>query len=145
MERAWGLFFARWIGGLMWFMAGWTKCFALGPVEHARLFFLEPSHEVEAWMPDWLLWAVGTSVPTVELLAGGLLLLGLRVRDACVALGLVLVVVTYGHLLTDVQGAFWSPFSHVFPRTVLLLAVLLLPREWDRFSLDALLSRRKGA
>ncbi len=145
MERAWAVFFARWIGGLMWFMAGWTKCFAMGPVAHAEKFFIASSHEVGAWMPDWLLWGVGTTIPTVELLAGGLLLLGLRTRDACVALGFVLIIVTYGHLLTDVAGAFWSPFTHVFPRTVLLLPVLLLPREWDRLSLDALLARRRRA
>ena len=144
MERAWAVFFARWIGGLMWFMAGWTKCFEMGPVVHAEKYFLESAAAVDAWMPEWLLWGVGTTIPTVELLGGGLLLLGLRVRDACVALGLVLIIVTYGHLLTDPQGAFWSSFAHVFPRTILLLAVLVLPRAWDAFSLDALLARRKS-
>ena len=144
MERAWAVFFARWIGGLMWFMAGWTKCFQLGPMAHAEKFFIQTAHEVEAWVPDWLLWGAGTTIPTVELVGGALLLLGLRVREACVALGLVLVVVTYGHLLTDAAGAFWSPFAHVYPRTVLLLAVLVMPRAWDAISLDRLLARKKG-
>jgi len=84
----------------------------------------------------WSLWAVGTVVPFVELLAGALVLLGLRVREALIALGFVLVTVTFGHLLKEPLYEF---HTHVIPRLALLLFILLLPREDDRFSIDYLL------
>jgi hypothetical protein len=44
---------------------------------------------------------VGVIIPLIELIAGALVILGLRVRDALVALGFVLVIVTFGHLLRE--------------------------------------------
>ena len=67
-----------------------------------------------------------------------LVLLGLRTRDALIALGMVLVIVTFGHLLHD---ALFDFSGHVIPRLALLLFVLCLPREDDRFSLDYFLKR----
>jgi cytochrome c oxidase subunit IV len=75
----------------------------------------------------------------VELLAGGLLLVGWRVREALIALGVVLLIVTFGHLLKEPLYEF---HSHVIPRLALLLFVLMLPREADRFSVDGWLARR---
>jgi hypothetical protein len=54
-------------------------------------------------------------------------------------LGFVLVLVTFGHLLKEPLYPF---HEHVIPRLALLLLVLLLPREEDRFSLDFFLQRR---
>jgi hypothetical protein len=65
---------------------------------------------------------------------------GLRTRDALVALGFVLAIVTFGHLLSEPLYEF---HTHVIPRLALLLFILMLPREDDRFSLDHLLQRRK--
>ena len=39
-HRAWALLFARLILGLIFFMAGVSKVFQLGPIEHARKYFL---------------------------------------------------------------------------------------------------------
>jgi uncharacterized membrane protein YphA (DoxX/SURF4 family) len=39
-DRAWALLFARFILGLIFFMAGFWKVFQLGPLEHARKYFL---------------------------------------------------------------------------------------------------------
>jgi hypothetical protein len=69
-----------------------------------------------------------------------MVILGLRVREALVALGFVLAVVTFGHLLHEPLYEF---HTHVIPRLALLLFVLLLPRENDAFSLDHLLARRR--
>jgi len=137
-DRAWALLFARGVLGFIFFMAGVWKCFSLGPTEHARKLFVEPY--VETFLPAWSLWATGTIVPVVELLAGALVLVGLRVREALIALGGVLVLVTFGHLLKEPLFAF---HAHVIPRLALLLFVFMLPRSDDRFSLDALLARRK--
>lgn len=134
---SWAAFLARWVVGLIFAMAGFWKVFELTPVGHARRYFLEGY--ADTWIPLWLLWALGVAIPFVELVAGALLCLGFRVRAAAVALAFVLIVVTYGHLLAQ---PLFDTTSHIFPRTVLVLVVLIAPREEDRLSLDALLGRR---
>jgi uncharacterized membrane protein YphA (DoxX/SURF4 family) len=136
-ERAWALLFARLVLGLIFFMAGVWKVFQLGPLQHARKYFLPFA---DTFLPVWSLWATGVVIPFVELGAGALLIIGLRVREALIALGLVLVIVTFGHLLREPLYEF---HTHVIPRIALLLFVLMLPREEDRFSLDHLLAQRK--
>jgi uncharacterized membrane protein YphA (DoxX/SURF4 family) len=135
-ERGWALLFARLVLGLIFFMAGEWKVFQLGPLEHARKYFLPYA---DTFLPVWSLWAVGVVVPFVELVAGALVILGLRTREALVALGFVLTLVTFGHLLKEPLYEF---HTHVIPRLALLLFILLLPRGDDRFSLDHLLARR---
>lgn len=136
-HRAWALLFARLVLGLIFFMAGAWKVFQLGPLEHARKYFLPFS---DTFLPIWSLWLIGVTIPLVELIAGALVLLGLRTRDALVALGFVLVIVTFGHLLHE---PLFNLTGHVIPRLALLLFVLWCPREHDRFSFDHLLARRK--
>lgn len=137
-RRSWAILFARLILAFIFFMAGVWKVFSLGPLEHARRLFVEPY--AQTFLPRWSLWATGTIVPFVELVAGGLLLLGYRTRDALLALGGVLVLVTFGHLLTEPLYEF---HTHVIPRTALLLFVLVLPAAEDRFSLDGWLRARE--
>lgn len=134
---SWAAFLARWVVGLIFAMAGFWKVFELTPAAHARRYFLEGF--ADTWIPVWLLWALGLTIPFVELVAGALLCLGFRVRAAAVALAFVLIVVTYGHLLAE---PLFDTTSHIFPRTVLVLVVLVAPREEDRLGLDALLGRR---
>ncbi|MFP3939731.1 MAG: DoxX family membrane protein [Thermoanaerobaculia bacterium] len=136
---SWAAFLARWVVGLIFAMAGFWKVFELTPAAHARRYFLEGY--ADTWIPLWLLWALGVAIPFVELAAGALLCLGLRVRAAAVALAFVLIVVTYGHLLAQ---PLFDTTSHIFPRTVLVLVVLVAPPEEDRLSLDALLGRRSA-
>ena len=135
--RSWALLFARLVLGLIFFMAGFWKVFQLGPLQHARKYFLPFA---DTFLPVWSLWAVGVAIPIVELIAGGLVILGLRVREALSALGFVLAIVTFGHLLHEPLYEF---HTHVIPRLALLLFVLILPREEDRFSVDYFLTRRK--
>ncbi len=130
VNRAWAILFARLVLGLIFCMAGLMKVFQLGPVEHTRKYFLPFS---DTFLPLRSLWAVGVTIPFVELIAGALVILGLRTRDALVALGVVLVIVTFGHLLHD---ALFNFSGHVIPRLALLLFILCLPPEEDRFSLD---------
>jgi uncharacterized membrane protein YphA (DoxX/SURF4 family) len=135
--RSWAIFFAREVLGLIFFMAGVYKVFQLGPLNHARKYFLPFA---DTFLPVWSLWATGATIPVVELIAGALLIVGLRVREALVALGFVLIIVTFGHLLREPLYPF---HEHVIPRLALLLFVLLLPAEEDRFSCDYLISRRR--
>jgi uncharacterized membrane protein YphA (DoxX/SURF4 family) len=136
IDRAWAILFARLVLGLIFFMAGVMKVFQLGPLNHARKYFLPFS---DTFLPVWSLWATGVVIPFVELIAGALVILGLRVREALVALGFVLAVVTFGHLLDD---ALYEFHTHVIPRLALLLFLFLLPRAGDRFSVDHFLTRR---
>jgi uncharacterized membrane protein YphA (DoxX/SURF4 family) len=135
-NRAWALLFARLILGFIFFMAGVMKVFQLGPLEHARKYFL-PFRDT--FLPTWSLWAVGVTIPFIELIGGALVIVGLRTRDALIALGVVLAIVTFGHLLHD---SLFSFSGHVIPRLALLLFVLCFPREDDRFSLDHFFTRK---
>lgn len=138
LDRGWALLFARLVLGLIFFMAGVYKVFQLGPLDHARKYFLPYA---DTFLPIWSLWATGVVIPFVELVAGGLVVLGLRTREALVSLGFVLAIVTFGHLLKEPLYEF---HTHVIPRLALLLFILLMPREDDRFSIDYLLKRSKN-
>ena len=137
-HRAWALLFARLVLGLIFFMAGISKVFQLGPLGHARKYFLPFA---DTFLPVWSLWLAGVTIPLLELIAGALIILGLRTRDALIALGFVLVIVTFGHLL---QEPLYNLTGHVIPRLGLLLFLLWSPRENDRFSFDCLLARSRG-
>lgn len=139
IDRAWAILFARLVLGLIFFMAGVMKVFQLGPLNHARKYFLPFA---DTFLPLWSLWAMGVVIPFVELIAGALVILGLRVREALVGLGFVLAVVTFGHLLKEPLYEF---HTHVIPRLALLLFVFLLPRADDRFSLDHVLTKRSSS
>ncbi|MFQ5737685.1 MAG: DoxX family protein [Acidobacteriota bacterium] len=131
---AWAHFVCRVMLGLTFLMAGWFKSFQLTPLGHARRFFTEPYSDT--WIPYFLLLAVGISIPVVELLSGVLLIVGWRTREALIAVGAILLVVTYGHLLKE---PLFSLTAHILPRTVLLVAVLLI--EDDTLSIDRWLRR----
>ena len=131
-DVSWAILFARLILGLIFFMAGCWKVFALGPLEHARRLFVVPY--AGTFLPAWVLWTGGTVIPVVELVAGALVILGLCTRPALLALGGVLVTVTFGHLLLEPLYEF---HTHVIPRAALLLFVLSMPRDLDRWGADA--------
>ena len=135
--RTWAIFIARTILGLIFFMAGQWKVFTLSPIGHARRWFTEPY--ADTFLPMWSLWTVGTIIPFVEFVAGALLLVGLWTRPALLALGGVLIIVTFGHLLANPMFEF---HTHVIPRTALLLFVLTMPASDDRLSVDYWLARR---
>lgn len=131
----WIAFFARWALGLLFLMAGWEKVVRMGAVEHARNLFVGPY--AGTWIPEPLLWGLGTAIPFFELAAGALLLVGWQVRRVAIAVGFLLLIVTYGHALTQ---PFFDITTHVFPRLVLLAAVLAWA-EHDPLRLDARSSR----
>lgn len=138
-SRAWALLFARLVLGFIFFMAGVYKVFELTPAGHVRKWFLPYT---DTFLPVWSLWAVGLAIPFVELAAGGLLLAGWRIREALLALGAVLVVVTFGHLVKEPLYPF---HEHVFPRLALVVFLLAMPRDADTFSIDGVLRARSGS
>jgi uncharacterized membrane protein YphA (DoxX/SURF4 family) len=136
-RRSWAIFFAREVLGFIFLMAGVYKVFQLGPLGHARKYFLPFA---DTFLPVWSLWATGTVIPIVEFLAGALLVIGFRIRDALIALGFVLIIVTFGHLLKEPLYPF---HEHVIPRLALLLFVLLFPAQDDQISVDGWLANRR--
>lgn len=136
-RRAWAVLFARGVLGWIFFMAGVYKVFTLTPIGHAHKWFVDPY--ADTFLPTWSLWLTGLTIPFVELIAGALVLVGWRVTEALVALGVVLVVVTFGHLLKEPLYEF---HTHVIPRLALLLFILMVPRDADRFSVDGWLAAR---
>ncbi len=131
------VFIARWVLGVLFLMAAYWKVFILTAAEHASRFFVQGF--ADTWIPVWLLTIFGTIIPYVELAAGLLLLIGWRVREVLIALGMLLIVTTYGHALIeplfDIDG-------HTFTRLALVLFLLLLPRDADRLTLDHWLATR---
>lgn len=118
-------------------MAGWWKVFVLTPTAHAEQFFL--GWFADSWIPHPLLWALGLSIPWIELTAGLLLLFGWRLRETLAVLVALLVVTTYGHALReplfDIDG-------HTFTRLALIVFLLISPVGADRWSLDRWLLQR---
>ena len=137
-NKAFAILFARLVLGLIFFMAGVWKVFVLGPVGHVQKYFLPYT---DTFLPTWSLWAVGWTIPFVELIGGALVILGWKTRYALIALGCVLAIVTFGHLLHEPLYPF---HEHVIPRLALVLFLLLMPEEADRFSVDGVLRRLKS-
>jgi uncharacterized membrane protein YphA (DoxX/SURF4 family) len=135
--RTWAVFCARVVLGLIFGMAGYDKVFVMTPFGHAERLFTVPY--ADSWIPYWLLLVTGVTIPFVELVFGWLLVIGWRIRDAMIALGLILILVTYGHLLAN---PIFSFSAHVIPRLALLAFVSFVPREVDWLSADAWLARR---
>ncbi|MDT8410157.1 MAG: DoxX family membrane protein [Wenzhouxiangellaceae bacterium] len=135
--RQTALFICRWVLGLLFAMAGWWKVFELGALEHARQFFVQGF--AESWIPEWLLWALGSFIPYLELVAGLLILLGLKLRWALTAVGLLLIVTTYGHAL---QQPLFNIDGHTFTRLALIVLLLMGDQGHDWTRADFWLERR---
>ena len=127
----WVALFTRVIVGLLFGMAGYSKVFIMTPAGHAEKYFTGPY--ADTWIPHWLLLVTGVTVPFVELIAGFLLVAGVFRLPSAIALGLVLVLVTYGH---ELKEPLFNVTSHILPRTLLLIPTWMLPTEADPWSLD---------
>jgi uncharacterized membrane protein YphA (DoxX/SURF4 family) len=74
----------------------------------------------------------------IELISGLLLILGFFKNYALYSLASILVVVSFGHGLAE---PIWD-LSHVMYRTILLVALLIIPPEWDKISVDYLIRKK---
>jgi len=131
-------FIVRWILGLLFLMAGYWKVFVLTPAVHAQQYFVEGYSD--SWIPTWLLHLFGNGIPFLELVAGLLICIGFRIREALIAVGLLLIVTTYGHAL---QQPLFDIDGHTFTRLALIIFLLLAPLGNDRYSIDHWLLARK--
>lgn len=131
-----GTFIARVLLGLIFMMQGYGKLTKFGMDNLYRMF--EPYEEQ---LPTFVVKFAAYYTTYVELIGGLLLVLGLLRNYALYALGLVLLIVSFGHGLSE---PIWD-LSHVFPRAVLLVALLWIPQEWDQWQLEKLINKRRIA
>jgi len=139
MNKSIAVLTLRLILGFIFLMQGFGKVFTWGVENVYNMDFFYGTYK--DLLPDFIIRSTAYYTSYVELVAGLLVVLGLKRDYALYALASVLVIVTFGHGLAD---PVWN-LSHVMYRTILLVSLLLLPREWDKFSVDGLINKYKGA
>ncbi len=130
-----GLFFIRIFLGIIFFMQGFGKIFTWGVPRVYDMFFQEFEN---TFLPKWLIISTAYFTSYVEWIGGFLLIIGLFRKYAMYLLALNILIVSFGHGLKE---PIWD-LSHVMPRSILLLALFLLPAEWDKWNLDSLIKKR---
>lgn len=125
----------RLILGFIFLMQGFGKVFTWGMDNVINADFFNGTFK--DLLPNYIISATAYYTSYIELIGGLLLVLGFKTNYALYALASVLIIVTFGHGLAE---PIWN-LSHVMPRTILLVALLLLPQEWDKFSLDYLIKK----
>jgi uncharacterized membrane protein YphA (DoxX/SURF4 family) len=137
--RSAGILFARILLGIIFFFQGFGKTFTYSVPKVYFMFFKEFER---TFLPKWLLWATAYFTSYVEMICGFLLILGLFRKFAMYLLAIDLLVVSFGHGLSE---PIWD-LSHVFPRALLLLLLFFAPPEWDIWNIDRLLRNKdKGS
>ena len=94
----------------------------------------------ETTLPSFLLKMVAYYTCYIELIGGALIIIGLFRNYALYALGSVLLIVAFGH---DMAQRIWD-LSHVFPRAILLIIILVMPISWDKWNLVYLIYRKSA-
>lgn len=130
-------FTLRMILGFIFLMQGFGKVITMGIEKvYQAHYFIGTFEDI---LPDFLIYATVYYTSYIELIGGFLLVIGFKTNYALYALASVLILVTFGHGLAE---PIWD-LSHVTYRTMLLIALLLLPKTWDQWSVDYLISHRK--
>ncbi len=88
-------------------------------------------------IPDFLLKGAAVYTSFVEFIGGLLLILGLFKNYALLLLGVDLIVVAMGFSMME---PVWD-MRHVFPRLMMVFVLLILPAEWEYFSIDQLIKK----
>ena len=125
----------RLILGFIFLMQGFGKVFTWGVENVYEMDFFYGTYK--DLLPEFVIRATAYYTSYVELIAGLLVVLGLKRDYALYALASVLIIVTFGHGLAK---PIWD-LTHVMYRTILLVTLLLLPSAWDNYSVDGLINK----
>lgn len=136
-SRAAAAFFTRALLGLIFMMQGYGKIFTYSVPTVYHNFFEDFE---KTFLPKWLILTTAYYTSYVELICGFLLIIGLFRKCALYLLAIDLLVVSYGHGLLE---PIWD-LQHVIPRAILLIAILLIPSQWDKWNLDNLFFPQKS-
>ncbi len=91
-------------------------------------------------LPEWSVAAFATSIPFIEVAAGLLLIVGLRLRIVLPSLGLFVLVLVFGTTLRARYDVVAEQLAYA-----LIIALLTAARSLDRYSLDRYaFARRAG-
>lgn len=137
MNKNVGILTMRLILGFLFFWQGYGKVFKFGVDNVYNNFFKSTYQEL---LPDFIVLGTAYFTTFAELIAGFLLIIGLGRDWALYVLAVVLVVVTFGHGMAE---PIWDA-SHILVRAVFLIPLLLLPKEWDVYSVDHLIRKQKN-
>jgi uncharacterized membrane protein YphA (DoxX/SURF4 family) len=130
-----GMFFIRVLLGIIFFMQGYGKIFSMGMQTVYERFFKD--FETTS-LAKWLIVSTAYYTSYIELVGGFLLIAGLFRKYAMYLLALDLLIVSFGH---GFKEPIWD-LSHVIPRAILLSALFLLPADWDKWNVDALIRNK---
>ena len=139
LNKAIAVLTIRLILGFIFLMQGYGKVFKWGVENVYNMDYFYPTYK--DLLPDFIIHATAYYTSYIELIAGLLVVLGLKRDYALYLLASVLVIVTFGHGLAE---PIWN-LSHIMYRTLLLVTLLILPREWDRFSIDGIINKYTAA
>lgn len=126
-------FFARVLLGLIFLMQGIGKVFTWGMDGVYNSF---KSYE-ETFLPKFAVVFAAYYTSFAELICGALLVIGLFKNYALYALALVLLIVSFGHGLSS---PIWD-LDHVMWRATLLIFLLMIPQEWDKWQVERLFKK----
>ena len=135
LNRSIAVLTIRLILGFIFLMQGYGKVFTWGVENVYNMDFFYPTYQ--DLLPEFIIRATAYYTSYIELIAGILLVLGLKRDYALYALASVLIIVSFGHGLAN---PIWD-LSHVIYRTILLVTLLIIPKEYDRFSVDNLITK----
>ena len=130
-DKAVAILFARVLLGIIFLMQGYGKIFVITASKVYDMFFKVFE---TTFLPKSLIWFTLYYTSYSELLCGILLVIGLFRSYALYLLGINLLIVSFGHGLIE---PVWD-LQHVMPRAILLITLLLLPKEWDHWHADRL-------
>jgi putative oxidoreductase len=123
------LLFSRIVLGILFFMQGYDKVFGLG-LKKTEKGVEDALHLTK--LPVSLVKTITVISSLIELFGGLMLAVGFLIYPALTFLGIDLLFVVFAMSL---RAPLWD-MRFVWPRLVLVLALLLLPAASDRFSLD---------
>jgi len=132
--RAAGVLFTRLLLGIIFLMQGFGKIFTYTVPKVYHMFFADFE---KTFLPKFLIWTTAYYTSYVELICGFLLIAGLFRKCSLYLLAIDLLIVSFGHGLME---PIWD-LQHVIPRAILLITLLLIPQQWDRWHLDALFAK----
>ncbi|TNE55219.1 MAG: DoxX family membrane protein [Bacteroidetes bacterium] len=135
-NRAVALLMLRFLLGIIFLFQGYGKVFRWGVENLYEQMFLK---DYGAFFPENLLKFTAYYTSYVELIGGGLLILGLFRNYTLYALTSVLLIVSVGHGWAE---GIWD-LSHVWYRAACLFVILVLPASWDRWNFDSWWLQRK--
>lgn len=124
------MLFTRALLGIIFLMQGYGKVFSYTVPKVYDMFFKDFE---KTFLPKWLIWGTAYYTSYIELICGFLLIIGLFRKYALYLLAADLLIVSFGHGLLE---PIWD-LQHVIPRAMLLIVILLVPAQWDKWHADS--------